>query len=152
MNIKPKVLINVIPFNPDGDQIFIGEKSEDDKLGVISGKLKFGEQFEDCAIRLISENLSITIKDYDRIKFLCSYNIVDKFQGIHNVAITYTFTVTPEDSKKFFKVNNFIFKSWNFVTFEELLKYNEILSLGIKVFLKRFSIESIDDIKNLISN
>ena len=127
---RPKIMISVFIFNAEGNKILIGKKYDEGSWGTISGKLDYGEGFEDCAARILCNTANILLEDQDRVKFLCTYNVVEKSSNVHLVAVDYYLQVTKE----------------------EVLKMYDSLYHGLKVFLKKFNIKSLEDIRTLDSN
>ncbi len=148
---KPKLMINVIMIHPDNKSIFVGKRVEDMKINFVSGKLKYGEEFNDCSKRLMKEEVGLTIEDNDRLKFVCSYNMIDKEKGLHFVCITFYITLDDQEIK-WLSINKYTFSSYVFATLEDIINYKEESYSSLQVFMSKFNITSIDDIKNIISN
>jgi hypothetical protein len=89
--------------------------------------------------------------DKSRIKFVCSYNVVDKSTNLHLIAIDYYLQILKEEEKVYLCVDPKHFETVTWCSFEELIR-KENLQLTIMHLLKKFNIKSFDDIKNLISN
>jgi ADP-ribose pyrophosphatase YjhB (NUDIX family) len=149
---RPKILINVFIFNSQGNKLLLGKRYDDGHFTTINGKLDYGEGFEDCAYRILSSLANILLEDQDRLKFLCTYNVVDKESNLHFVSIDYQLELSKEDEKSYLMIDSYHFQTWSWFSFEEVLKMEDILSSGLKVFLKKFSINSLEGIKSLISN
>lgn len=152
MSNRPKVVINVFIFNSDGTKILVGKRFDDGTLGILAGKLEYGEDFEDCASRILSNLTNILVEDPQRIKFICSYNAVDRANNNHIVSIDYYIQLTKEEEKFYLIVDKYYFQNWNWYSFEEITKLYDSLKSGIQIFLKKFNIKNLDDIKNLVSN
>jgi 8-oxo-dGTP diphosphatase len=149
---RPKILINVFIFNSDGNKLLMAKRYDDGRYTTINGKLDYGEGFEECAYRILSSQANILLEDQERLKFLCTYNVVDKQSNLHFVSIDYQLQLSKEDEKNYLIIDSYHFQNWSWFSFEEISKMEEFLSSGLKVFLKKFSINSIEEIKNLISN
>jgi ADP-ribose pyrophosphatase YjhB (NUDIX family) len=153
MNSRPKAIVNVYIFNSEGDKILMGKRVEDGLWGVPNGKLVYGEDFDECSTRLLSKHVNLLVdKPNERIKFLCTYNAVSKNKSQHLISIDYYIQVTREEEKSYLMINPNHFQSWGWVTFEEILKLYDHLYLTMQVFLDKFNITKLDDIKNIISN
>jgi ADP-ribose pyrophosphatase YjhB (NUDIX family) len=145
-------MISVFIFNSDGTKIFIGKKYDESFWSILGSKLDYGENFEDCAARILSCVTNILVEDNSRVKFVCSYNAVDKSKNIHIVAVDYMIQITKEEEKFYFMIDPFHFQTWNWFSYEELIKMQDNLFISVQVFLKKFNIKKLDDIKSLISN
>ena len=149
---RPKIIISVLIFNTEGNKILIGKKIDEGSWGTISGKLDYGEGFEDCAARILCNTANILLEDQERVKFLCTYNVVDKSSNTHIVAVDYYLQLNKEEEKVHMMLDPYYFQNWNWCSFEEVLKMHDNLFCGLKVFLKKFNINSIQDIRMLDSN
>lgn len=149
---RPKIIVNIFIFNSEGTRVLMGKRHDDGHYDTIAGKLDYGETFEDCANRLLSNMANIMIEEQDRLQFLCSYNVVNKSANIHFVSIDYKLQLTKEEEKSYLIMDGFHFQRWAWYSFEEMSKMEDCLSLGLKVFLTKFNINSLEDIKSLISN
>jgi 8-oxo-dGTP diphosphatase len=145
-------MISVYIFNADGTKLLIGKKYDEGTWSTINGKLDYGETFEDCAARILCNIANILVEDPDRIKFVCTYNAVDKTSNVHIVSIDYYVQVSKEEEKFHIMLDPYYFQSWNWYSYEELLKMYDSLFIGLKTLLKKFNIKSLDDIKSLVSN
>lgn len=150
MKSRPKLMISVFVFNSEGNKLIIGKRFHEDYYSLISCKLSYGEEFEDCAAKILFSTVNLVIEDKKRIKFLCTYNVVGN--GIHNVAIDFYFQITSEEEKYHLNVDPYYFKNWDWYTYEELVKINDSLFYGLQIFLKKFNIQNLDDIKKIVSN
>ena len=149
---RPRVVISVFIFNSEGNKILVGKTYDDGSHSVLAGKLEYGEDFEDCASRILSNLTNILVEDPKRIKFICSYNAIDKINNIHCVAIDYYIQLTKEEEKFYLIVDKFYFQNWSWYSYEELSKMYDNLKAGMQIFFKKFNIKNFDDIKNLVSN
>ena len=148
---RPRVMINVFIFNSEGDKLLVGKTYDDGTHSILAGKLEFGEDFDECASRILSNTANILV-DNNRIKFICSYNAVDKINNIHCVSIDYYIQLTKEEEKFYLIVDKFHFQNWNWYSFEEVCKMYDNLKTGMQIFFKKYNIKNYDDIKNLVSN
>lgn len=149
---KPQILINIFTFNSQGDKILIGKRFDGGLYNIISGKLNYGEGFEECGQRLLTETANISINDVSRIRFLCSYNVIDKIWNQHYISIAMILQLTQEEEKTNFEVDPYLFKTLDWFDFEQISKLQENLYLSLEIFFKKFKIKSLDDIKKLDAN
>lgn len=152
MNSRPKLMISVYIFNAEGNKLLIGKKYDEGTWSTINGKLDYGETFEDCAARILCNIANILVEDPERIKFVCTYNAVDKSSNLHIVSIDYYVQVSKEEEKFHIMLDPYYFQSWNWYSYEELIKMYDSLFCGLTTFLNKFNIKSLDDIKSLVSN
>lgn len=148
---KPKLLINIIPICEEHNTVFIGKRVEDLRLSGVCGKLKYGEEFNDAAYRLMKEDAGLAIEDRSRFHFICSYNIVDKDIGIHFVGYTYYLSISKTEVESI-TINKYIFSSYVMATMEDIIAYLDELYIALSLFISKYSIKSIEDIKLLNSN
>lgn len=147
---KPKLVINIIPISSNNKSIFIGKRIEDLKINFISNKLKYGEEFNDAGLRIIKEEIGLTITNQDRLVYICTYNSIDKNKSLHYVNVLYYFVLTEEEEKSII-INKFTFSSFCFATIEDVLNYKDETYICLASFLNYYSVSSIDDIKNISS-
>lgn len=147
---KPKLVINIIPISSNNKSVFIGKRIEDLKINFISNKLKYGEEFNDAGLRIIKEEIGLTITNQDRLVYICTYNSIDKNKSLHYVNVLYYFMLTEEE-EKFIIINKFTFSSFCFATIEDVLNYKDETYICLASFLNSYSVSSIDDIKNISS-
>jgi ADP-ribose pyrophosphatase YjhB (NUDIX family) len=149
MNSRPRILIGVYVYNSEGDRLLIGKRCDEGTWSVLNKKLGYGETFEDCAVKLLSSTANILV-DPERLRFLCTYNVVGK--TVHNVAVDYYMQMTKEEEKCHLMIDPYYFQSWNWYAYEEIEKMQDNLFCGTQIFLKKFNIKKIEDIKNIVSN
>jgi 8-oxo-dGTP diphosphatase len=111
-------MISVFIFNAEGNKILIGKKYDEGSWGTISGKLDYGEGFEDCAARILCNTANILLEDQDRVKFLCTYNVVEKSSNVHLVAVDYYMQVTKEEEKVHMMLDPYYYQNWSWYSFE----------------------------------
>ena len=150
MKNRPKIMISVFVINSEGDKLIVGNRFYENTSSLVSSKLSYGEEFEDCATRILSNTINIVVEDKKRIKFLCTYNVVG--QSIHNVAVDFYLQITSEEEKYHLNVDPYYFKHWDWFTFEDITKMHDSLSCGLQIFLKKFNIKNFEDIKKIVSN
>ena len=148
---RPKVVITIYAFNSEGNKILMGKKFNENSWCPIEGKLEYGEEFNECALRLLKKSTNIFIKDTKRLNFICTYNAFDKPNKIHLVAVDYYIQLGKEEICNA-KFDIFYFQKWEWFSYEDLIKTYEDLLFNTKIFLKKFNIKNFEDIKNLVSN
>jgi len=151
LDYRPKLMISVLVFNSEGNKMLVGKLFEDGSWGILSGKLVYGENFEECVSRILSNLANILVDDPDRIKFICTFNAVDKENKRHIVSVDYFLQLSKDDHDHIL-MDKYFFQYWNWFSYEELLKMYDNLQYDLKIFLKKFSITNLEDIKNLVSN
>jgi 8-oxo-dGTP diphosphatase len=149
---RPRVMINVFIFNSEGNKLLVGKTYDDGTHSILGGKLEFGEDFDDCASRILSNTANILVEDNSRIKFICSYNAVDRNNNNHCISIDYYIQLTTEEEKSYLIVDKFHFQQWSWYSFEEVCKMYDNLKTGLQIFFKKFNIKNFEEIKNLVSN
>ena len=75
------------------------------------------------------------------MKFLCSFNAVDKDKKRHFVELIYAYKI---DVGKKFLVDKDKFKSWTWMNMEEIKK--DQIFYGLEIFFKKYKIKEIKDI------
>lgn len=148
---KPKLLVNIIPFSLETGNVFIGKRLDDLKVNIVSGKLKYGEEFSTAASRLLKEDIGVSVQELERFKFLCTYNIIDKEREIHFVGVMFYIDLNTDETK-WISINKYTFTSWVFATVEDLVNYKDDCYISLKVFIEKFEIKNKEDIKSIVSN
>ena len=137
----PKVLINIILINSrETKMLFVKRKSKSywDLLGHI---LEYGETFNQRLKDILNET---TLKDENvenKLKFICSFNAVDREKQRHFVELIYVYKI--DEGKKVF-VDTDKFKSWKWMNMEEIKK--DQIFYGFEIFLKKYKIKELKDI------
>ena len=113
-------------------------KSYWDVLGHI---LEYGETFSQRIKAVLDET---TLKDENvekKLKFICSFNAVDKDKKRHFVELLYVYKI--EDGEMVY-VNENKFRSWKWMNMEEIK--NDQIFYGLEIFFKKYKIKDIKDI------
>ena len=79
---RPRLLINIFLLNAKEDKILILKKFGNFFWELVGEKLNFGEQFDECAKRVLYEETTLKLDDFTRIKFVCSFNAVEKVKEL----------------------------------------------------------------------
>ena len=137
----PKVLINIILINSrETKMLFVKRKSKSywDLLGHI---LEYGETINQRLKEILNET---TLRDENvenKLKFICSFNAVDREKQRHFVELIYVYKI--DEGKKVF-VDTDKFKSWKWMNMEEIKK--DQIFYGFEIFLKKYKIKELKDI------
>ena len=147
---RPKVGLGIFVFNSSSNKFLVGKRIKEKCFGLPGGKLEYGESFEGCGKRELFEETNIDI-DESRFKYLCSFNCISKELEYHWVEILMIVHLTSAEEKTI--INKEIDKSedWIWVNLEEVQNFqaNNQLFMGLKVFLKKFNIQSLQNIIEL---
>lgn len=149
---RPRLLINIFLLNAKEDKILILKKFENFFWELVGEKLNFGEQFDECVKRVLYEETTLKIDDFTRIKFVCSYNAVEKVKKKHFISVNYVLTLTEEEEKSKITIDPYRYQHWKWITFDEMQKMNETFFYGVQIFMKNYKIKSFSDIKTIKSN
>lgn len=150
MKCRPKAEIGIYILSSSGDKILLGKNKFESFWRIINGKLSYGEGFDDCACRLLKEQLNFNVTA-DRVKFLCSLNVLNKATKFHCLEINYFVQMTEQEEKEL-SVGRSIYYQWRLFNHEEILSPNENIFMGVSIFMKKYNITSLSDMKNVVSN
>lgn len=147
---RPNVGLGIFVFNSSSNKFLVGKRIKEKSFGLPGGKLEYGESFEECAKRELFEETNINI-DESRFKYLCSFNCINKELEYHWVEIFMTIHITSEEEKTIFNNEPHKSEDWIWLSFDETqsLSASNQLFIGLKTFLKKFNIHSIQNIIEL---
>lgn len=147
---RPKVGLAIFVFNSDTNQFLVGKRIKENTFGLPGGKLEYGESFEGCAQRELLEETNLNL-DESRFKYLCSYNCIDKSMDYHWVEIFMVVHINSQEEHHILNTETDKCENWIWVNFDEMQTINnrDQLFIGLKGFLKRFNINSIQNIIEL---
>ena len=150
MKCRPKAEIGIYILNFNCDKILLGKNKFETFWRVLNGRLNYGEGFEDCACRVLLEQLNFKATP-DRVKFLCSLNVLDKKTKFHCLEINYFIQITEKEENDISSLRS-VYIQWKLFNLEDLEKSKEEVFFGISLFLKKYNISSLGLLKNVVSN
>ena len=150
MKCRPKTEIGIYILNYSGDKILLGKNKFESFWRILNTKLNFGESFEDCACRILREQLNFKV-NVDRIKFLCSLNVLDKSTKFHSIEINYFIQIYENEELELSKIKN-LYIQWNLFNIDDIFANKNEIFCGILIFIKKYNISNFSQIKNVLSN
>jgi ADP-ribose pyrophosphatase YjhB (NUDIX family) len=149
MRRKPLINVAVIIHNENKNKILLGKGRN--HWNLVQSGLHLNENFETCAKRCLYEQVGLRV-DSQMLKFLCTFNAVDKEKSFHSVEIYYLLELDEKLEKFIFNKYKFFIENWVWIDFGELSEMENDLFTGFRIFLKKFKISSYDNIKSIQSN
>ena len=137
----PKVLINIILINSRETKMLFVKRKRKSYLELLGHILEYGETFNQRLKEILNET---TLRDENvenKLKFICSFNAVDREKQRHFVELIYVYKI--DEGKKVF-VDTDKFKSWKWMNMEEIKK--DQIFYGFEIFLKKYKIKELKDI------
>ena len=151
MTDRPKVGLCIFVLNHEGDKVLIGKRIKEQLYGLPGGRLEYGETFEKCAVRELSEETNLKLSE-ERLSFLCSFNALDKAINFHWVQINYFVQINENEENIIINTEPDKCENWIWMTYEEFSFNKSDLFIPTRQFLEKYAINSFDDIKNLSAN
>jgi ADP-ribose pyrophosphatase YjhB (NUDIX family) len=148
---RPKVEIGVYLINDSKTKILLGKNILDPYWKLVSGKLKYSEDFEESARKNLIEQINIEI-ERDRLNFLGSFNSIDREHNLHNIDINYYVVLTENEEKEIQSQNMNSYQGWKWFSYEDIQTKSKEIFCGIVNLLKKNSIRSIQQILTISSN
>ncbi len=137
----PKVLINIILINPKKNKILFVKRKRKAYWDLLGHILEYGETIEQ-RIKEILDDTDFKGKNMEnKMKFICSFNAVDKSKQRHFVELMYIYKL--EEGEMVY-VEKEKFKSWDWLTIDEIK--TEPIFYGFEIFLEKYKIKEIKDI------
>ena len=147
-NLHPKVLINIILINSSESKILFVKKENKSYWNLLGHILEYGETFEQRIKEIMSETtfeLEENENILDKIKYLCSFNAVDREKKRHFVELMYAMKI--DDGKRVF-VDREKFR-YRWMKMEEIK--NEKLFFGFEMFIEKYKVKQIKAILKIKS-
>ena len=147
-SLHPKVLINIILINSNESKILFVKKEYKSYWNLLGHILEYGETLEQRIKEIMSETtfeLEENENIFDKIKYLCSFNAVDREKKRHFVELMYAMKM--DDGKKIF-VDRDLFR-YRWMKMEEIK--NEKLFFGFEKFIEKYKVKEIKDILKIKS-
>ncbi len=139
--IHPKVLINIILINTKETKMLFVKRYAKPYWDLLGHILEYGETFSQRIKAILDETTLKNENVENKLKFVCSFNAVDRELQRHFVELLYVYKI--EDGKMVY-VDQDKFKSWKWMNIEELK--NDQIFYGLEIFLKKYKIKDIKDI------
>ena len=139
----PKVLINIILINSKENKILFVKRRSKAYWDLLGHILEYGETIEQRIKEILDETTLQGKNKENKMKFICSFNAVDKIKQRHFVELIYVYKIeeTVRVDKEKFK--------WNWMTMDEIKK--EPIFYGFEIFLEKYKIKEIKDILKIDS-
>ena len=137
----PKVLINIIIINSRETKMLFVKRRKKSYWDILGHILEYGETIDQRLKEILDETKSEDENIEKKLKFLCSFNAVDKDKKRHFVELIYAYKI---DGGKMVFVDTDIFKSWTWMNMEEIKK--DQIFYGLEIFFKKYKIKEIKDI------
>jgi 8-oxo-dGTP diphosphatase len=147
---RPKVGLGIFIFNSKSNKFLVGKRIKEKSFGLPGGTLEYGESFEGCGKRELFEETNIDI-DESRFRYLCSLNCISKELEYHWVEIFIIVHIKSEEEINIINKEPHKSEDWVWLSFDEIqsLNTNNQLFVGLKTFLNKFKIHSIQNIIEL---
>ena len=150
MKCRPKAEIGIYILNYKMDKMLLGKNKFENFWRILNGKLAYGESFEDCACRILLEQLNFKVHP-DRVKFLCSLNVLDKATKFHCLEINYFVQISEKEEVELSNLRN-VYIQWKLFNLDEINENKEEIFCGILLFIKKYNITDLSLMKNVLSN
>jgi len=142
---RPKAEIGVFVMNSKGDKILLGKHFGEGFWSLPGGKLKFGDSFEECAVKVLYKQIKLEVIK-DRLLELCTFNALDKKNKFHSLEIDFLLKISEKEESQIINNDTFSFETWSWYNFDELIESLPKLFCPIQIFLSKFKIKNLDDI------
>lgn len=150
MKCRPKAEIGIYILNYKMDKMLLGKNKFENFWRILNGKLEYGENFEDCACRILLEQLNFKVHP-ERVKFLCSLNVLDKSTKFHCLEINYFVQISEKEEVELSNLRN-VYIQWKLFNLDEINENKEEIFCGIQLFIKKYNITDLSLMKNVLSN
>ena len=137
----PKVLINIILINSKKNKILFVKRKFKVYWDLLGHILEYGETIEQRIKEILDETDFKGKNMENKMKFICSFNAVDKSKQRHFVELMYIYKL--EEGEMVY-VEKEKFKSWDWLTIDKIK--TEPIFYGFEIFLEKYKIKEIKDI------
>jgi ADP-ribose pyrophosphatase YjhB (NUDIX family) len=151
MNGRPNVEVGVYLLNSSKTKILLGKNKLDPFWKLITGQLKYSEDFGESAQKHLLEQIDLRI-DLERFKFLSSFNAIDKERKLHSIEVDYYVVLSESEEKELVSHFRRVFQGWEWFSCEDINSRTEEIFCGIVNLFKKNSVSSIEQILTITSN
>jgi ADP-ribose pyrophosphatase YjhB (NUDIX family) len=139
----PVVLVGVVLGDSEDESMIVGENPKTSQLIIPMGTLENFEEWEECALRLVSDELGFSI-NIESLSHISTFNYKDIETGVHNLVI-FMYSELKNSNSRSLK-NCYEYKSFSFIR-----ENSHNLTGDFKAFIEKNSnLNNIHDFKRLI--
>ena len=138
-NGRPKAEIGIFLINDSKTKILLGKNKFDPFWKLVSGRLKYSEDFEESAQKHLIEKINLKINS-ERLKFLSSFNAIDKENKCHSIEIDFYVVLTSSEEKDLYNTIKSVYQEWEWFSYDEIIKRRSEIFCGIVNLLIKNSI------------
>ena len=151
MNGRPKVEIGIFIINDSKSKILLGKNKFDPFWKLLTGRLKYSEDFDESAHKHLIEQIDLKI-DKERINFLSSFNAIDREKNFHTIEIDFYVILTQTEEKNICNDIRNVYQGWQWFSFDDIQMKKQEIFCGIINLFKKNLITSIEQIMTISSN
>lgn len=143
---NPKVGVAVFTVNKEKGKILIGKRKDNSLFAMPGGWLEYGETWEECGARELSEEVGLTIHP-SRIKHVKTFNCFCPDINYHNLVVYLYLEITIDEVLQVYNREPEKCFYLNWIDYSFLTDNWSDLFFSIKVFLdENRNLKSLDDI------